>query len=365
MATMTLLGRSEFSLDLQQKINSAKEKATPVKVGSLTFSSPLFMAPLSGITHASYRVLMEKLGAGNTTTELISSHGINHGNKQTRRMLEIHPEEKNMGIQLFGEDAGAMAQASLVAMEYRPQFIDINMGCPVRKVVDKGAGSALLKDPQKLAPYLRKIKKNLTIPLSIKIRTGWDSESVTAREIINVANDEGVEFVSVHGRTRAQQYSGKNNWELLERLATDSKLPIIGNGDLHSPNLVREKLGNTNCQALMLGRGPLVHPFIFLESLPGNEGLTFTPKDYLEVINHFCYLLQQAHEDNQKFVLIQMKKHIVWMVRGFHKAASFRQDIFSSHSLEEVFQKTEDFFGNLPSMERKGSLDSFMCGGHG
>ena len=154
---------------------------------------------MSAICNAPYRLLMEDLGAGGTVSELISCHGINYGNERTRHMLKLDPREKNVGIQLFGEDKDAMAKAAKVAEEFNPKFIDINMGCPVRKVVTKGGGSALLRDTKKLGAFFGEIKKAIKIPLTIKIRTGWDQDSINAPEVIHIAKEEGVEFVAIHG----------------------------------------------------------------------------------------------------------------------------------------------------------------------
>jgi nifR3 family TIM-barrel protein len=201
---------------------------------------------------------MEDLGAGGTVSELISCHGINYGNHRTLEMLKIHPLERNVGIQLFGEDGESMAKAAEVAESYGPKFIDINMGCPVNKVVTKGGGSALLKEVQNLAPMFEKIRSRLKIPLSIKIRTGWDSTSLNADEVLNIAHNSGIEWVAIHGRTRTQQYTGLANWNYIEGLTEKKKLPLIGNGDLHHPYGVSERLQNTSCEALMIARGALI-----------------------------------------------------------------------------------------------------------
>ena len=243
----------KFSESLQSKIDHLKARRTPVQLGSVKFDSPLLLAPMSAICNAPYRLLMEDLGAGGTVSELISCHGINYGNDRTRHMLKIDPLEKNIGLQLFGEDPVAMGNAAKVAEEFSPKFIDINMGCPVRKVVTKGGGSALLKEPKKLGEMFSQVKKSINVPLTIKIRTGWDSDSINAPEVIRIAKEEGVEFVAIHGRTRVQQYTGQANWELLEHIAEISPLPIIGNGDLHTAEATLERLKNTRCQALMLG----------------------------------------------------------------------------------------------------------------
>lgn len=355
-----------FSKELQSKVDQLMTLKKSVNLGSLNFSSPLLLAPMSAISNTPFRLLMENLGAGGTVSELISCHGINYKNELTLRMLKIDPREKNCAIQLFGEDPEAMAKAAAVASEYGPKFIDINMGCPVRKVVTKGGGSALLKDTKKLSHFLKTIKSAIDIPLTIKIRTGWDEASINAPEVINIAQGEGVEFVAIHGRTRAQAYKGLADWKLLEKFNQESKLPLIGNGDLHTKELVQRKLLETSYQALMLGRGPLRNPFLFLEGLqkPDEKSL-FTASDLLEVIKTF-HGYWENYTDRERTIQVQMKKHIVWFSAGLDGASKFRANIFTAKSIDEILVMAEDYFLDLGSIQKKFKQDEvFMAGGHG
>lgn len=355
-----------FSPSLQAKIDTLMARRPKVKLGNISFDSPLLLAPMSSICTAPYRLLMEELGAGGTVSELVSCHGINYKNEKTVKMLEIHPREKNIGLQLFGEDAKAMAEAAKVAQEREPKFIDINMGCPVRKVVTKGGGSALLKDTSKLGNFFGEIKKAIDIPLTIKIRTGWDEDSINAPEVIHIAKEEGVEFVGIHGRTRTQQYKGYANWDLLESIAEIAPLPIIGNGDLHSAPITQRRMMATRCQALMLGRGPLRNPFIFLESfLKEDDDIVFTPGDYLEVIKKFREYLED-YTDRERTILITMRKNIVWMAAGFPNVTHFRNAMFTTPDLEETMKVTEQYFESIKDSHKKiDHNQTFMAGGHG
>ena len=308
---------------------------------------------------------MEDLGAGGTVSELISCHGINYQNEKTINMLKVDPREKHVGIQLFGEEAEALARAAEIAEKFGAKFIDLNMGCPVRKVVGKGAGAALMQDPSKLPSLFRSIKKAISIPLTIKIRTGWDDLNLNAREIIKIAKDEGIEFVALHGRTRAQQYSGKADWEAIESIASESPLPIIGNGDLHTASVLRERMKNTKCQGLMLGRGPLKDPFLFLETYnDGHEKITFSSSDYFEVIKRLLHYTKE-HEDREKTLAIHMKKHIVWFAAGYTGAAAFRGKIFSTPQLDECMKITEDYFLGLGDRKKHLGEEAFLVAGEG
>ncbi len=353
----------EFSPKLQAKIDTAKEKMKPIKLGQIPFASPLLLAPMASICNWPFRLLMEDLGAGGTVSELISCHGINYNNQKTLDMLKIDSRERNIGIQLFGEDPTAMAQSVKIAESFGPKFLDINMGCPVKKVVSKGGGSALLKEPKALAKLLSSMKKEMSVPLTIKIRMGWDADQINADEIVHVAREEGVEFVAIHGRTRAQQYTGEANWNYIEELAQHSPLPIIGNGDLHRSHQVRERMQETHCQGLMIARGALRNPFIFLESM--DESLSFDGRDYWEVIERlYDYILEAFTLERTR--LVQLRKLIVWFSAGFPQVAKFRGICFQTQDIEECMRVSEDYFKTLTHQNKRiNYAESFMTSGHG
>lgn len=358
-----------FCPELTAKIEKFQSFSSPMTLGKINFSSRLLLAPMAGICNMPFRLLMEDLGAGGTVSELISCHGINYGNQRTLEMLKIDPLEKNVGIQLFGEDPEAMARAAVVAETYGPKFLDINMGCPVNKVVSKGGGSALMREIQALAPLFEKVRSQIKIPLSIKIRTGWDANSLNAGEILKIAQESGIEWVAIHGRTRTQQYTGFADWSFIENLNEIKKLPLIGNGDLHHPFGVSERLQKTKCDALMIARGALRNPFIFLESLDpsyaSQKRSQFHGKDYWEVINRLHFYITNTFPE-ERTILVQLRKLIVWFAAGFPHAASFRSQIFSSQNLEETMKLTEDYFLSLQESQKFINYDEvFMSSGHG
>ncbi len=357
-----------FSENLQKKINPLLLKREKIQLGNLEFNSKLLLAPMAGICTAPFRLLMQDLGAGGTVSELISCHGINYKNEKTINMLKIDEGETNIGIQLFGDDANAFCDSIETVMKSNPKFLDINMGCPVRKVVTKGGGSSLLKDPKALSPFLKQIKKELPIPLTIKIRTGWDNDLINADEVCKVALDAGVEMVAIHGRTRAQQYEGSANWDYIEWLTKNTEMPLIGNGDLHQPNQVSDRLEKTNCQALMIARGALRNPFIFLESLNDSsktkESL-FYGEDYLEVIDRLLHYTTETYGFD-RLGLVQMRKLIVWFAAGFKGAAKFRGSIFECKELNETMDITRGFFTDLGRQSKQINYNEvFMSSGHG
>ncbi|MGB0453056.1 MAG: tRNA dihydrouridine synthase [Bacteriovoracaceae bacterium] len=354
----------QYSKELKNKIESLTIE-NPIKLGSIKFKNPMLLAPMSAICNAPFRLLMEELGAGGTVSELISCHGIGHGNERTRHMLTLDPREENVGIQIFGEDPKAMAYAAQVAEERGPKFIDINMGCPVRKVVSKGGGSALLKDPKVLGNFFSTIKKSLSIPLTIKIRTGWDEQSRNAHEVIRIAFNEGVEFVAIHGRTRTQQYKGNADWDYIESLVEDSPLPLIGNGDLHTALQTGSRIRQTKCQAVMLGRGPLRNPFIFLESNANNSNnVRFDGHDYFELVKRLTSLTAK-YSLTERNLMVSMRKYILWFSAGFDGASHFRRDLFQKQELSEILKYTEDFFLGQRMQKKIDHSESFMTSGHG
>jgi len=358
-----------FSPELEGKLQRFRSFATPTKLGKIDFTSKLILAPMAGICNIPFRVLMEDLGAGGTVSELISCHGINYGNERTLDMLKIHPREQNVGIQLFGEDADSMAKAAEVAESFGPKFLDINMGCPVTKVVSKGGGSAMMKEVQKLAPLFEKMRSRMKDPLSIKTRTGWDANTLNAKEVLNIAQNSGIEWVAIHGRTRTQQYTGHANWDFIESLTEDKKIPLIGNGDLHHPVGVSERLQKTNCDALMIARGALRNPFIFLESLDPNYASErrslFLGKDYLEVVHRLYHYCQETFKE-ERTILVQLRKLVVWFAAGFPHAAAFRSQIFATQNIEDCLKISEDYFLSLGSAQKFINYDEvFMSSGHG
>ncbi len=358
-----------FSVELTEKMNLFRGKSQKIKLGQISFDSKLLLAPMAGICNIPYRLLMEDLGAGGTVSELISCHGINYGNQRTLDMLKIHKLERNVGIQLFGEDPESMAKAAEVAESYGPKFLDINMGCPVAKVVTKGGGSALMKEITALAPLFEGMRKRMKIPLSIKIRTGWDANTRNAGEILKIAHDSGIEWVAIHGRTRTQQYTGLADWEFIENLNEVKKLPLIGNGDLHHPYGVSQRLESSKCDALMIARGALRNPFIFLEGLDpeyaSKKKSIFLGKDYWEVVQRLHEYCAETFSE-ERTVLVQLRKLVVWFAAGFPHSAAFRSQIFSCQDLNDCMKITEDYFLSLGTDQKSINYDEvFMSSGHG
>lgn len=360
--------RLSWSQELDQKIQHYSAYAQTTNLGRVAFSSPFLLAPMAGITTPAFRSLMQDLGAGGSVSELVSCDGLHYKNAATKKMLEIKPWEKNVGLQLFGSNAEMMGEAAKYASGNNPNFIDINMGCPVKKVVTKGGGSALLQRPQELYDYFKTIKAALgdSIPLSIKIRTGWTYSTRNAHEVIDIAKECGIEWVAIHGRTRDQQYTGLADWDYMENLCINSKLDLIGNGDLIVPRLIHNKQKNTPLKALMIGRGALRNPFIFLESLNPNlaNEIPFHGNDYMEVIERYYHYLPK---ENIHSICVNLKKIVVWFSSGFPKASVFRGKVYElPDDPQEILNLCREYFVTLRYDEKHVPMDKdFMNGGHG
>ena len=356
---------------LQNKLSPLINKAPKVRLGSVVFNSPFILAPMAAIGSAPFRLLMQRLGAGATVSELISCHGILYKNKLTLEMLRVDPEEDAVGIQLFGEDPKELAEAAQVAESYGPKWIDLNMGCPVKKVVTKGGGAALLQNPKDLEVLFTTIKKALKIPFTIKIRTGWDMESRNADLVLKIAEDCGVEFVAIHGRTRNQQYTGQADWEYMEKVRSSVSIPIIGNGDLYGPKALKNTYQQRNFEAYMVGRGALRNPFIFAEGwrdFKEDDAFSlFGGSDYWLVIQDLRHIMEK-YVNSEKILQIQLKKFLAWFSTGFPYAVQYRTQVLSSHCLVDTWKYTEDYFLKLEQNKEQKRIefsDTFMTSGHG
>ena len=313
---------------------------------------------MAGITDVCFRQLMDEMNAGVLISELVSAKGLFYNSEKTQKMMGVHPNSKSItGIQLFGESAEDIVHASEFVETTGAHFIDINLGCPVKKVVKKGCGAALLRDPVYLEKFLTTIKNGIRLPLTVKMRTGWNEDELTIHECVKAAYNSGCEWVAIHGRTRAQGYEGKANWDLIAEVKEQAKLPIIGNGDIRSAEQARRRLQESRVDAVMIGRGALRNPGIFNESI----GLV-NDCSSLNIIQRYHKNLHEYYDT--RFSLILLRKFSAWLAFGNPGAANFRKSMFECITTSEVMEKVEEFFQN----ERPRQFDDneeFLMGGHG
>lgn len=328
--------------------------------------NPFVLAPMAGITDHAFRTFMKKLDTSVVVTELVSANGIEYKSERTMKLMSFDESQRPVGIQLFGEEPEIIARAAQVAEADGCDFVDLNFGCPVPKVVKKGAGSAMLKDPVALQKVLSTVKGAIKIPLTIKIRTGWDSNTRNAVEVCNIAYNEGIEWVAIHGRTRAQGYSGLADWDFIGEVKAKAKLPILGNGDILTPRQANLRLSQSGCDGVMIGRGCLKNPFIFMDALSmwKGESIKDVKRDYVSLFNDLKGEIV-AHCD-EHITGIQLRKFAAWFSTGYSGAAQFRKNLFQSKSNEEIMSLANEFFASLGNVEQEDtSEEEFLMGGHG
>ena len=325
--------------------------------------SPFWLAPMAGITDICYRQLMDEMGAGVLVSELVSAKGLLYNSGKTHKMIEVHPKPKSLvGIQLFGESEEDIINAAHYVKEAGAAFVDINLGCPVKKVVKKGCGAALMRDPAYLETFLTKIKQGIEIPLTVKMRTGWSHDELTIHECVTAADNAGCEWVAIHGRTRAQGYEGEADWDLIAEVKQRAKLPIIGNGDIRTVNQAKKLLIDSGVDAVMIGRGALRNPWIFKECMGLDKNDFEGP---CEVLDHYLELLRAKYD--LRNTLISLRKFISWLVYGYPGAAAFRSAMYHLFTIEELVQSAHDFFERVVHLPQSkfGPSEKFMTSGHG
>lgn len=323
---------------------------------------------MAGITDHAFRSFMRKLDSSLVITELVSAAGLEHQSKKTIDLMSFGEDQRPVGIQLFGEDPEIVARAARFAQEKGCDFVDLNFGCPVPKVVKKGAGSAILKDLEALAKMVSTVKRAIDIPLTIKIRTGWDSSQRNATEVCRIAHEEGVTWVAIHGRTRAQGYSGQADWDFIAEVKGKSPLPVIGNGDVLTARQALDRLRKTGVDGVMIGRGALKNPLIFREALQmwSGKDLGFRREDkayvgLIKSLNEALSLRCDGHIHQ-----LQLRKFAAWFSTGYPGAAAFRKNIFQSATVSETLDRSLEFFEGISSCEQEDtSREEFLMGGHG
>jgi nifR3 family TIM-barrel protein len=323
-----------------------------------------WMAPMSGITDVCYRQLMDEMGAGVLVSELVSAKGLVFNSEKTRRMIQIHKNPGTLvGLQLFGDYADDFIKVAHLTQEAGADFLDINLGCPVKKVVQKGCGSALMRDPAYLESFLTKIRKNIDLPLTVKMRTGWSEEELTIHECVAAAQNAGCEWVAIHGRTRVQGYQGLADWDLIAEVKQRTTLPIIGNGDIRDAERACTLLDETGVDAVMIGRGALRNPWIF-KQCTGELGETLDPTR-LVLLRRFHELLHPPYDTRRP--LLYLRKLAVWLAFGYPGAAAFRGAMFQTPTTGEVLERADEYFTGVESLPvpRFDESEAFMMGGHG
>jgi len=305
------------------------------------------LAPLAGITGSIFRRICRRLGAAVVVTEMVSSDGLIYGGikNKTIQLLNYREEERPIGFQLFGAEENAMAMATKKVLELRPDFIDINAGCPVKKVVCRGAGSALMQTSGILGRIVEKVAKVSDVPVTVKIRSGWDFESINAVEVAKICESAGASGITVHPRTRSQNFSGKADWDIIRQVKEAVSIPVIGSGDIVEPGDAQRMMDETGADSVMIGRKAMGNPWIFsqVNAMFAGEDIPPTPEigERLDLALEQLYTM--AEEFYDKFAIFNMRKFFGWYSKGAAEGSKFRQDVFKAETIGEVTRIVREF----------------------
>ncbi len=321
------------------------------KIGNIEIKNRIVLAPMAGISNTSYRKIIKEMGAGLIYAEMVSDKAITYGNEKTFDLLKMDESERPIAQQIFGSDVDSFVTAAKkIEADMKPDIIDINMGCPVPKIaVRSQAGSALLKNPEKIYEIVKSVVESVNIPVTVKIRSGWDSNSINAVEVAKQIERAGAKAITIHARTRAQGYSGQADWNIIKAVKESVKIPVIGNGDVTSCYFAKKMLEETGCDAVMIGRGVLGNPWLIKECVEyledGTEPTEIQPREKIAMLKrHFDLLVQDKSE---KQAILEIRTHALWYIKGLKGSAAIKNQICQTKSKDEMFSILDNYLNNL------------------
>lgn len=332
----------------------------PIRLGSLVIERPLALAPMAGVTNWPFRLLCKEQGCGIVVTEFVSDKAILFDSKRTQEMIELLEEERPAGIQVFGADADTMARAALRVVELqKPDFVDINMGCPAPKVTKGRGGSSLLKEPENAEEIVRQVVRVVApLPVTVKIRIGWDAATVNAVDIARRAESAGAQMITVHGRTREQHYSGEADWDVIAQVARAVSVPVLGNGDITTPEQAAHRLRTAGVAGLAIGRGAMGNPWVFKRTVHYLETGELLPepgaRDRVEMaLRHLQMMIAYRGE---YLAVREMRKHAAWYLKGLYGSAEARNEINTTETPDQMRSQLSAYLERLLAHGRADSV---------
>ncbi len=309
-----------------------------LQIGNVKLENDLILGPMAGVTDLPFRLLCKEHGAGLLCMEMVSAKGIMYNNKNTKFLLTIDERERPVSLQLFGSDPDIISEQAKRIEELPFDILDINMGCPVPKIVNNGDGSALMKNPLLAGEIIEKTARAIQKPVTVKIRKGFDEEHINAVEMAHIAQESGAAAIAVHGRTREQYYSGKADWEIIRKVKEAVKIPVIGNGDVWTPQDAIDMRKQTGCDGVMIGRGAQGNPWIFKQILHYEQTGELlekpSPQEVTEMI--LCHAKMQMEFKGEYIGMREIRKHAAWYTAGYKNSAKLRGKINETETYEEL-----------------------------
>lgn len=327
-----------------------------MKIDNLLLKNNVFLAPMAGITDLVFRLLVRKFGPSLCFTEMVSANGLVRGTENSYRYLESMPGDKPLGVQIFGSDPGVLSEAAKIVTDRGADLVDINMGCPVKKVLKTGAGGILMRDPSKVAVILQSIREATSLPVTVKIRSGWSNEEINVLEIARVVQDCGVDAVVLHPRTVNQGFGGRADWRLIARVKKCLNIPVVGSGDVRRPEDAQRMLDMTGCDGVMIGRGVLGNPWIVRDVVGylKNKNVFSPPalEEREDIINH--HLNMSVRFFGEKAGLRKFLKHLLWYTKGLKGSSRFRETVVKIDGKESLLTMVHDYFQSISEKEETG-----------
>jgi len=318
-----------------------------MKIGNIEVGN-VFLAPMAGVTDITFRKICKHYGASAMCSEMVSAKGLYYNDKKTYELMRINDFEHPCAIQIFGSDPQIMSEVVPKVEATGCEWIDINMGCPTPKIVNNGDGSALMKNPELAGDIVKAVSSASKIPVTVKIRMGWDEDSINAVEVAKALEENGASAIAIHGRTRTQFYSGKADWDIIAKVKEEINIPLIGNGDIFTAEDAKKMINHTKCDAVMIGRGAQGNPFIFkqVNELIQNREVTFVPDGTQKVeaaIEHLKLLVEDKGEVRG---VKEARKHIAWYIKGLPSASKLKTEVFKIGDFATIEKLLTDYIDN-------------------